>query len=486
MTVSTAARSLARRALAGATSLSVLLAVSLLAASASAQVFSEFQSNPPGADPGTQTFEISGTPGTPFSGAIVSVENDGADGRVDRASQVSGTFNADGLLVVSVPDLENPSFTVILTDSFTGSVGDDIDVDDDGTVDDLSAFGTILDAIGVPDEIGDVASLYGADVGGTDFAFTGAEPELIFRSGSTGDLYAVNELGDEVAYDTAGNEVLASDFSSDPTTEPTFGNINPFRIQPSEECTTSSPLYISAFSAGDPGQVTVTNSDAASGDTVELSGCTLAVYDGFDELVEDTETAPDPTPLAPQSSYVYAPAIEAGRPGAVVLSTADLEVDDRVSDAVTTEGTTVVTGVVFDATGAVYVSGGARGECGNGGGQRSCSSAEGAANFVNALGAVFGGATGAEEPGALSLGVAVGPNPVRSASRVTYGVGQPADVRVSVFDALGREVAVLAQGPRGAGVHAATLDGSALTAGVYIVRAVVGAEARTATVTVVR
>ncbi len=251
-----------------------------------------------------------------------------------------------------------------------------------------------------------------------------------------------------------------------------------------EECTTGSPLYISDFMMGAPGSVTVTNSDEAGGDTVELSGCTLAVYDGYDEVVEDTETAPDPTPLAPMTSYVYTPTIEAHRPGAVVLSTEPLENGDDVEDALNT----IVAAVVFDADGDVF------GECGNGpdgagaggGDLDPCSSPEGQQNMLRAFTALFGGATAGEGDGAVALGVSVGPNPVRGSARVTYGVPGPSAVRVSVFDALGREVAVLAEGPRGPGAYQAALDGAALPAGVYVVRAAVGSEVRTASVTVVR
>ncbi len=246
-----------------------------------------------------------------------------------------------------------------------------------------------------------------------------------------------------------------------------------------QDCTTASPLYISAFSAGSPGQVTVQNDSGT--ETVDLPGCTLAIYDGFDETVEDTAVAP--TPLAPSAPYDYSVDIEVGRPGAAVVSTADLSNGSTVSDA----AGTVVAAVVFDATGAVYeAEDGTRGECGNGGGLRSCSSAEGRAALARAFAALFGNATASEGDGALALGVSVGPNPVRSSARVTYGVVESADVRVSVYDALGREVAVLASGPKGAGMHDAAFDGASLPAGVYVVRAVVGAEARTATVTVAR
>ena len=51
-----------------------------------------------------------------------------------------------------------------------------------------------------------------------------------------------------------------------------------------------------------------------------------------------------------------------------------------------------------------------------------------------------------------------------------------ASVRLSVYDALGREVAVVLDGPLGAGTHRAVFDGAALPAGVYVARAAVAPE----------
>ena len=45
-----------------------------------------------------------------------------------------------------------------------------------------------------------------------------------------------------------------------------------------------------------------------------------------------------------------------------------------------------------------------------------------------------------------------------------------ARVRVSLVDVLGREVAVLADGPREAGPHEVAIDGAALRPGVYVAR----------------
>ena len=114
---------------------SVLLASLMLAGSANAQLISEFEPNPAGGDPADTTFELSGMPSSSFDLWLLSLENDGFGGTVDRAANVTGMFDSNGLAVVMVPDLENPSFTVVLTDSFTGMIGDDLDTAGDGTLD---------------------------------------------------------------------------------------------------------------------------------------------------------------------------------------------------------------------------------------------------------------------------------------------------------------------------------------------------------------
>lgn len=132
-------------------------------------LINEFQPNPDGSDPSTVTIELKGAAGASFSGWIVSVESDpgGSNpGDINNFEAVSGTFDSNGLLTVTIDDLENPSFTVVLTDSFTGDANTDIDTDDDGVVDDASTFGTIYDAIGIADTSGDEATLYGTDLGG--------------------------------------------------------------------------------------------------------------------------------------------------------------------------------------------------------------------------------------------------------------------------------------------------------------------------------
>ena len=210
-------------------------ALAALAPAASADLISEFRPNPPGGDPGTQSFELSGMAGTSFDWWILSVESDDVSslGAIDSAANVTGTFGANGLAVVDIDDLENPSFSVFLLDSFTGAAGDDIDTDNDGVADSTGSFGTVLDAIGIADDDGSGTFLYASQFGGTDFAFTGDEPGLVFRDGSTGDLFAVNDPADTdndgtaEIFDADGNVFSPADFSGGDPTEPTFGTLNP-------------------------------------------------------------------------------------------------------------------------------------------------------------------------------------------------------------------------------------------------------------------
>ena len=94
-----------------------------------------------------------------------------------------------------------------------------------------------------------------------------------------------------------------------------------------------------------------------------------------------------------------------------------------------------------------------------------------------------GGTASAETPaGRLTLDVA---NPLRGAAVVRFSTETAQDVRLALYDALGREVAVVAQGTA-AGAQSATLNTAGLAAGVYVLRLTAGAGVLTQTVTVVR
>lgn len=216
-----------------------LTATAILAGSASAlPTFNEFEPNPIGRDPKTQSVELLGTALGAFDLWILSIENDGINGTVDRATNVVGSFDANGLAVVSIGDLENPSNTVILTSEFTGSVRDDLDTDDDGVLE-TDALGIIFDAVGISDGDDDNSTLYASGLGGTNILYNGQyEPLNVFRDSHTGEWYqtVTVDYGDPnehigVFSASGGPELDASSFSFDPTAT-TFGAANPAIPEP--------------------------------------------------------------------------------------------------------------------------------------------------------------------------------------------------------------------------------------------------------------
>lgn len=196
----------------------------IVSASAFAAVqINEFEPNQPGSDLPTQSVELLGTAGESFSAFLLSIEADdfAGKGTVDRAVELSGTFDANGLFTTTIDDIENPSNTLILLDAFTGFVGDDLDTDNDGILDDLSGFGNVLDAVGIVDNASDVS--YAGQFGLVDFPFIGSEPVLMFREGNTAEWFAVDFNGE--IYDVLG-DVVTSTFAPG-SNAPTFGAVNP-------------------------------------------------------------------------------------------------------------------------------------------------------------------------------------------------------------------------------------------------------------------
>jgi penicillin amidase len=95
----------------------------------------------------------------------------------------------------------------------------------------------------------------------------------------------------------------------------------------------------------------------------------------------------------------------------------------------------------------------------------------------------FDGLCVSTEDGAREIVVdldAPAPNPVAGAASLRYTIDTPATVRLSVFDALGREVAVLVDAEQAAGAHRVSLGTAALAPGVYTVRLVADGRAATA------
>ncbi|TWU46161.1 hypothetical protein Poly51_55560 [Rubripirellula tenax] len=207
----------------------VLLAVAIFTTPSQAGVISEFQPDQPGIDGLQQRIELSGVAGMSFTGFVLGIGGEAMRfGTVDTVSSVSGTFDTNGLLVATIADLIDPSHTIVLVTDYDESAGPtDIDTNDDGIADNLSRLIGIQDAIGISDSTTDLFRLYGSQLGGQDFNFTGDQPQLVFRDASVGDWYAINNPANGQVFDINANDVAASmNFNGDPF-NPSFGAINP-------------------------------------------------------------------------------------------------------------------------------------------------------------------------------------------------------------------------------------------------------------------
>ena len=78
------------------------------------------------------------------------------------------------------------------------------------------------------------------------------------------------------------------------------------------------------------------------------------------------------------------------------------------------------------------------------------------------------------------------PNPFAASTTLRYALPEAAEVRLEVFDALGRRVVVLAEGAHVAGSHTATWDAQGLASGVYVVRLVADGAVETRRLTLLK
>ena len=189
------------------TKLSAVLALSVFAGAASAQVvFNEVMVNPPGSDNGYEFFELkSSTPGFNLNGlTIIVIEGDcGAGcvaGVIDQVLPLDGwSTGSNGLFLYNeppgnagpfipqpdpetvirvgsfTPDIENGANTFILVEGFSGALGQDLDVDNDGILDSqpwtrvVDVFGWLTDGdAGSPPNDPSRGIQYATQLGGID------------------------------------------------------------------------------------------------------------------------------------------------------------------------------------------------------------------------------------------------------------------------------------------------------------------------------
>lgn len=182
-------------------SILTMLAVVSIAGSASASVkFNEFLWNPPGTDQGQEFVElISSSASESLNGVtLVVIEGDGTavcgiiDQAIDLSAFSTGTnklflirdTNAvllpapEGATTQTIidftPDIENGTNTYLLVRGFSGSVGQDLDADNDGNLD-STPWTSVDDAFGVV-ETATNEFPYGVSAGGVDFPYLGWTP----------------------------------------------------------------------------------------------------------------------------------------------------------------------------------------------------------------------------------------------------------------------------------------------------------------------
>ncbi len=106
---------------------------------------------------------------------------------------------------------------------------------------------------------------------------------------------------------------------------------------------------------------------------------------------------------------------------------------------------------------------------------------------LSQTGVLSGQATPAETgPAGDRIGLEAFPNPVRGAGTVRFALDRAQTVRLALYDALGRQVAVVAEGAFAAGAATAALPTAGLAPGVYVLRLAGETVAVSQTVSVVR
>jgi predicted extracellular nuclease len=238
--------------------LSVLLIVGLLLAfsisgicTADAQVsINEIRIDQPSTD-NDEYFELVGDPGTSLDGLAYLVIGDGTDGSgvieavVDLAGEsipASGFFVvAESTFSLGAADLStnlnfenSDNVTHLLVEGFTGSEGDDLDVDDDGILDN-TPWGAIVDLIALVEEENPPSATeyhYGPPDIGPDGPFV---PGHVFRLPDGSGDFQIGEFAPAGGDDTPG---AANTFDDEPAELVDIcniqgaGHISPFLVDP--------------------------------------------------------------------------------------------------------------------------------------------------------------------------------------------------------------------------------------------------------------
>ncbi len=115
-------------------------------------VINEFSASTTGTD--VEYVEIYGIPNTDYSAyTVLEIEGDSglAAGTIDEVIAL-GTTDASGLYLVNLPAnaLENGTISLLLVSNFTGAINDDLDTNNDGSLD-ITPWAAIVDGVAVND-----------------------------------------------------------------------------------------------------------------------------------------------------------------------------------------------------------------------------------------------------------------------------------------------------------------------------------------------
>ncbi len=205
----------------------------------------------PDADNGNEFVEIKGNAGESMNGVwFVLIDNQGSDiGIVANAIDLSSTVSigSNGLLLIRDsatvlspaphastrllvsdfnPDLNNNSNVFMLVTNFTGAVSNDLDTNDDGTLE-TSPWTTLLDAVGVDDGEGEPAIIN--FLGGVSTGSQSFTPDVFLLTRNTNALI----VGDVTVGAAPGpwaldsTEIFPAQYAGIPLTP---GNLNPLAI----------------------------------------------------------------------------------------------------------------------------------------------------------------------------------------------------------------------------------------------------------------
>jgi Secretion system C-terminal sorting domain len=215
---------------------SFLMSLFLFGFISNAQIIRSVLFNPPGTDDGKEYVEVFHTASTALTNVwLLEIDGDGVNGNINSAINLSSySTGSNGLLLIRdntsvinpapsaatnvvvfnfTPDLQNGTSTFALVTNFTGAIGDDLDVNNDGTLNN-TPWTTALSAVSVSDG-GATDDQYADDLGGVNL------PDITtFLAGGivlySGTYYAVDVSGTspgpyavDAAWDASGTRSSA-------------------------------------------------------------------------------------------------------------------------------------------------------------------------------------------------------------------------------------------------------------------------------------